>query len=78
MMETKMKIKQLQTGINSLESQEQFKLDNLKTTIQMQSTSLKKLEYTVESGYQYYQQALKEKRELQDQWDLHRRKSTSP
>jgi hypothetical protein len=32
MMETKMKIKQLQTGINSLESEEQFKLVNLKAT----------------------------------------------
>ena len=32
----------------------------------------------VESGYLYYQQALKEKRELQDQWDDRRRYSTSP
>lgn len=32
----------------------------------------------VESGYLYYKQALKEKRELQDQWDDRRRYSTSP
>ena len=72
-METKMKIKQLQTGINSLESEEQFKLVNLKATTQMQSTSMRRLGNMVESGYLYYQQALKEKRELQDQWDDRRR-----
>ncbi len=72
-METKMKIKQLQTGINSLESEEQFKLVNLKATTQMQSTSMMRLGNMVESGYLYYQQALKEKRELQDQWDDRRR-----
>ncbi len=72
-METKMKIKQLKTGINSLESEEQFKLVNLKATTKMQSTSMRRLGNMVESGYLYYQQALKEKRELQDQWDDRRR-----
>ncbi len=72
-METKMKIKQLQTGINSLENEELFKLVNLKATTQMQSTSMRRLGNMVESGYLYYQQALKEKKELQDQWDDRRR-----
>lgn len=65
MVESMTKQKQYKLHIQKMEEREQELVDRLKATTQTQTQAYRKLESVVNSGYQYYMQALDEKKKMQ-------------